>query len=95
MSTTEITLRGHQPHLFTGQKAAVLNLLLKHRGDWVPAYRLAELALQYSARVKELRDAGYVNRTERVGGKVHGAFRLVSCPKDDPAPCCESNTRRA
>ena len=82
-----ISLRGHQPHLFTGQKAAVLGLLLRHRGEWVPAYRLAALALQYSARIKELRDAGYVieNRTERVGRQVHSAFRLVTCPGEVPA----------
>ena len=75
-------LRGHKPLLFKGQCAAILGLLLSNRGNWVPAYRLAGLALHYSSRVKTLRDAGYViqNKTERVGGKVHGAFRLVAGP---------------
>ena len=76
--------RGHLPLLFKGQKAAILDLLLNHRGDWVPVFRLAALALQYIARIKELRDAGYVidNRTSRHGQQVHGSFRLVSCPDE-------------
>jgi hypothetical protein len=81
-------LRGHRPGLFKGQKADILNLLLENRGNWVPAYKLAALALQYSSRVKTIRDAGYrvENKTERVGGKVHGAFRLVACPGEEVRP---------
>ena len=77
-----ISLRGHQPLLFKGQKAAILGLLLKNRGNWIPSYGLSAVALQYSASVKELRDAGYTieNRTERHGRQVHGSFRLVACP---------------
>ena len=77
-----IQFRGHQPSTFKGQKQAILDVLVAHKGRWVPAYVLAAIALQYSARIKELRDAGYVieNRTRRVGRKVHGSFRLVSCP---------------
>jgi hypothetical protein len=80
-----ISLQGHALQLFTGQKAAILDLLLNRRGQWAPTSRVAELALQYSARVKELRDAGYTveNRTERVNGKIHGAFQLVACPGED------------
>lgn len=76
------SLHGHRPEVFTGQKRGFLELLLKHRGEWVPAYQLAALALQYSARVKELRDAGYVieNRTTRVGKQVRDAFSSVACP---------------
>jgi biotin operon repressor len=68
--------------LFNGQKAAILDLLLKNRGRWVPAYSLSAVALQYNARVKELRDAGYVieNQTTHHGRQVHGSFRLVACP---------------
>ena len=75
-------LHGHQPGLFTTQKAEILDLLLKNRGRWIPAYSLSDVALQYGARVKELRDAGYEieNKTERQGRQVHGSFRLVSCP---------------
>jgi hypothetical protein len=77
-----LSLRGHQPQLFNGQCATILALLLSNRGNWVPAYKLAALALQYSSRVASLRSAGYVtqNKTERAGGKVHGSFRLVACP---------------
>ncbi len=65
----QVSLHGNRPKTFTGQQDAVLTLLLAHRGKWVPAYRLAAIALQNSARIKELRDAGYLieNRTERVG----------------------------
>ena len=78
----DISLRGHQALLFKGQKAAILDLLLKNKGRWVPAYSLSAVALQYSARVKELRDAGYKveNKTERHGRQVYGSFRLVACP---------------
>jgi hypothetical protein len=80
-----LSLHGHQPLLFKGQKAEILSLLQAHKGEWVPCYALADKALQYSARLKELRDAGYTidNRKTRVAGKVHGAFRLVSSPGEE------------
>jgi hypothetical protein len=81
-------LLGHRPELFIGQKAKFLSALLQHKGEWIPAYRLASIALQYNARVKELRDAGYAteNRIERVGRQVHGSFRLVSGPGEPETP---------
>ncbi len=81
-SSADRALTGHRPELFTGQKADILRALSEGRGNWVPAYKLASIALQYNARVKELRDVGYVikNKTERVGRQVHGSFCLVSCP---------------
>lgn len=81
----EVPLHGHRPEFFKGQKGAILNLLLKNRGQWVPAYRLAGIALQDNARVKDCRDLGYVieNKTERVGRQMHGSFRFVSCPNKD------------
>ena len=83
-----LPLHGQQPLLFTGQKPAILELLLKNRGNWVPAYSLSTVALQYNAKVKELRDAGYTieNRTERQGRQVHGRFRLVACPGEQVRP---------
>jgi hypothetical protein len=77
-----IQFSGHQPQLFTGQKGRILELLLSNKGNWVPAYKLSTIALQYGARLLELRAVGYViqNKTERVGRQVHGAFRLVACP---------------
>jgi hypothetical protein len=79
------SIQGHRPDLFTGQKREILGLLLKDRSNWVPAYTLASAALQYSARVKELGDAGYVieNQTAHHGRQVHGSFRLVACPGDE------------
>jgi hypothetical protein len=45
--------------------------------------RLADESLQYSARVKELRDAGWLisNRVEICDGRKYGYFRLVSKPR--------------
>lgn len=81
-SSSNNGIQGHLPELFTGQRGAILNLLLRHKGEWIPSYRLSAVALQYGARVKELRDAGYTieNRTVRVGKKVHGMFCLIACP---------------
>ena len=60
----------------------ILAALLGRRGEWIPAYMLASIGLQYNARVKELRNAGYViqNKTQRVSRQVRGSFRLVACP---------------
>jgi hypothetical protein len=76
------TLHGHQPGLFGGQKEQILKILLACRGQWVPAYELANVALQYGARIYALRRDGYAieNRTQRVGRQVRGSFRLISCP---------------
>jgi hypothetical protein len=80
--STDSALSGHRPELFTGQRGSILSLLLQNRGKWIPSYRLSAIALQYGARVKELRDAGYTieNRTQRADGQVHGSFCLVACP---------------
>jgi hypothetical protein len=82
---TAIQVSGHQPGLFTTQKEEILDLLLRNRGNWIPSYSLSAVALQYNARVKELRDAGYKveNKTERHGRQVHGSFRLIACPGEE------------
>ena len=79
---TVLNFRGHRPEVFGGQRKAILDALLERRGEWIPSFVLAGIALQYSARVRELRNAGYTieNRTQRVGRQVHGSFRLVACP---------------
>ena len=41
------------------QRGRILRLLKENSNQWVPSYRLAEIALQYGARVLELRRAGY------------------------------------
>jgi len=81
-SLAEITLHGHCPQEFRGQRGRILSLLLRHKGEWVETFRLAQIALQYCSRLKECRDKGYVieNKTARINGQVHGWFRLVSEP---------------
>lgn len=63
----------------TTQRGRILRLLEENSNQWVPSYRLAEIALQYGARVLELRRAGYriENKLQDVDGETHGAFRLV------------------
>jgi hypothetical protein len=87
MTTAPISLQGHRPDLFTGQRGAILRTLLERKGQWIPSFELSRIALQYGARVKECREAGFLieNRTERVGRKVHGSFRLVAEPGESPA----------
>ena len=77
-----ITLRGHRPELFRGQRGRILSLLLERRGTWVPAPELAKIALQYASRLHSIRKEGFVveNRVERSNGQVHGAYMLIGCP---------------
>ena len=65
------------------QRDRILRLLQSRAGEWVPSYELAAIALQYGARVLELRRAGYniENKAQHINGQVHGAFRLV-LPKE-------------
>jgi hypothetical protein len=63
------------------QAQRILNLLVGAAGEWVPAPQLAEISLQYSARISELRALGHPieNRVtmSRHGGR-HGFFRLAT-----------------
>lgn len=65
------------------QRGQILHLLESQAGEWVPSYQLAAIALQYGARVLELRRTGYniENKAEHINGQTHGAFRLV-LPKE-------------
>ena len=65
------------------QRDKILRLLREREGCWVPSYELAAIALQYGARVLELRRMGHdiENRAQHINGQVHGAFRLV-LPKE-------------
>jgi hypothetical protein len=78
------------------QRDRILNLLVAAHGGEVPSYELAKIALQYNARVKELRALGHVirNRTERVNGQVHGYFRLEESRSQLPAPNSELSRSR-
>jgi len=62
------------------QEAEILKLLQAHPNEWVPVYEIAKIALQYNARILELRRQGYtiLNKTlEIVDGQKHTAFMLV------------------
>jgi hypothetical protein len=61
------------------QKAEILALLQSRPNQWVPVYEIARIALQYNARLKELREEGHdiENKImEVVNGQKHTAFRL-------------------
>jgi hypothetical protein len=69
---------------FSTQAERIETLLRSRYGFWIPAYELADVALQYCARInairKKLRGAGDTeeiqNKTERVRGQVHGSYRI-------------------
>lgn len=84
-------------HPRTTQCEKLLAVFLSAPGDgWVPLTEILQLGIaQYSPRIKELRDMGYIitNRQKRVDGKTHSWFRLetarvpVSRPIADPPAC--------
>jgi hypothetical protein len=62
------------------QELEILKLLQSRPNQWIPVYELAQIALQYNARVKNLRDKGYIIENKLldvVNGEKHTAFRLV------------------
>ncbi len=69
------------------QRQQILNMLIAARGGEVPSYELAKCALQYCARISELRAQGFriTSRTERHAGVVHGFFRLEMGMRVQPA----------
>jgi hypothetical protein len=60
----------------------ILMMLHASWPNWTPAPELARISLQYCARIRELRDAGWLisNRVERRGRSKHGFYRLGSPP---------------
>jgi hypothetical protein len=70
---------------FSTQAEKIEALLRSRYGQWIPAYELADVALQYCARIssirKHLRSAGdrerIENKTEWVNGQCHGSYRIV------------------
>ena len=86
------------------QADRIEDLLRSRYAQWFAAYELADVALQYCARVnqirKKLRAAGdreqIENKTEWVKGVCHGSYRL--CLKDSsepPEPVKETRNERA
>ena len=65
------------------QRDRILDHLRTNKGRRVASPELGRISLQYGARVKELRDAGYSirNEVERVNGQVHGYFILEAEPE--------------
>jgi hypothetical protein len=69
---------------FLTQAEKIEALLRSRYGQWIPAYELSDLALQYCARInsirKKLKRAGDTeeiqNKTQRVNGQVHGSYRI-------------------
>src|ERR1700676_2907691 len=70
---------------FVTQAEKIEALLRSRYGQWIPAYELSELALQYCARINSIRKkllrAGdrerVENRTEWVRGVCHGSYRIA------------------
>lgn len=70
---------------FSTQAERIESLLRSRYGVWIAAYELADIALQYCARInsirKKLRRTGdrerIENKTEWVKGQCHGSYRIV------------------
>jgi hypothetical protein len=70
---------------FLTQAERIESLLRSRYGQWIPAYELSDLALQYCARIngirRKLRKAGdrerVENKTEWVRGQCRGSYRIV------------------
>jgi hypothetical protein len=70
----DMTARHHK-----SQRQCILDALLAARGRPVPSYELAQLALQYNSRLKELRALGFVihsHETIASDGVRHTSFAL-------------------
>ncbi len=65
----------HRP----SQEDRILELLAARGDSWTPAPELANISLQYCARINSLRRRGHRidNHTEMHGGAKHGFYRLV------------------
>lgn len=92
-------MSGSPPNAKT-QRGAILALLIRARGEWVPLPEIMACAAQYNARVHELRKLGFniENRTETADGQRHSWFRLVPStsgrPKPETAPESDFMRRR-
>lgn len=61
------------------QRGQILARLIEAGNRGVPSFEMGGIALQYSARVKELRDLGHriVCDVKVVNGQRRGTFRLI------------------
>ena len=64
------------------QCSQILGLLISARGDWVPLLTIRDCAVQYNARIFELRRQGFriENKIREVDGVRRSWFRLKSVP---------------
>jgi hypothetical protein len=64
------------------QRSQILGLLIAARGDWVPLLTIRDCAVQYNARIFELRRLGFriENKIREVDGVRRSWFRLQSPP---------------
>ncbi len=68
----------------TNQRERILELLMNHRGEWIPVYELSRIALQYNTRIHELRnnkklvESGITieEKEQWVGGSKHTWYRI-------------------
>ena len=62
------------------QKEKIKALFLSHQNKEIPCFVLANIALQYGARILELRREGMniINRTQAVNGQKHSWFKYVT-----------------
>jgi hypothetical protein len=73
------------PAALRTQAEKIEGLLRSRYGQWIPAYELSDLALQYCARINSIRKkllrAGdrerVENKTQWVNGQCHGSYRIV------------------
>lgn len=61
------------------QRQMIKNLFESKPNEWVPCYEISRIALQYNARIKELRESGMSieNKFKMVDGIKHSWFRYV------------------
>jgi hypothetical protein len=80
-------MQGHSniTSAYTTQADKIEALLRSKYGEWVPAYDLADIALQYCARINSIRkkldrsgDRERIeNKTEWRNGQCHGSYRII------------------
>jgi hypothetical protein len=70
------------------QEGRILALLQEAWPAWTPAPLLAQISLQYSARMFSLRRKGWLieNQVQIVHGVKHGSFRLAAPNKPVEGP---------
>jgi hypothetical protein len=76
------------------QRSKILGLLIDAHGGWISLPEIADCAVQYNARIYELRRLGFgiENRISEVDGVRKSWFRLKSIPTSVNASQAKSAT---